>query len=352
MAALGDRRRWRTKLAVAILVLAAALSPVSLAKPAETQIAVVIGGGTVDSAAFRWSSALSGLLSRPAGLPDCEPGEPCGVPGVVASAQTFDDSAALLRALTDGQVAMAVVPAIPLYRAVCKPPKGEQPGRVVALKLLYRQPLYIVVRPGPKVIAKPGDWAGKTILTGPAGSDSEALALALIEAYGLQRARIKLQRLPLAQAAAALRTGAAAAGLFIGHVSDATVTELTGKGLSLMSLPDSPERSRLLKALPVLEPSAILEGTFPGVAATSTVAQAVVWAAGPGLPAGLAGKLVVAESEPRIVARLEERVEPALAIPEAVAFKNLPAPAADGVAQFAVAAHRPINRVPCLSEGR
>jgi TRAP-type uncharacterized transport system substrate-binding protein len=352
VAALGDRWRWRAKLAGAILVLAAAPAPASLAKPAEPPIVVVIGGGSVDSAAFRWSSALSELLSRPPGLPDCDPGELCGVPGVVASAQTFDDSTAILKALSDGQIAMAVIPAIPLYRATCKPPRNGPPARLTVLKLLYRQPLYIVVRAGPKPIAKPSDWAGKTIVSGIAGSDSEALALALIEAYGLQRAKIRLLRLPITQAATALKTGAAAAGLFIGHVSDATVADLTGKGLALMSLPDTPERSRLLKLLPVLEPSAIVEGTFPGVAATSTVAQPVAWAAGPGLPEGLAGRLVAAESEPRIVARLEERVEPAPAIPEAVAFMNLPAPAADGVTLFAVAAHKPINKVPCASEAR
>jgi TRAP-type uncharacterized transport system substrate-binding protein len=314
-------------------------------------IPMTIGGGTVDSTAFRWASALSQVLSRPPGLPDCDPGTACGVANVVASAQSYDDSRLLLKALIDGQVSTAVLPAIPVFETLCRPGKGPVPALSI-LKQLYRQPLYIVVRAGPKAIARPAEWAGKTIVTGPAGSDSDILTNALIDAYAVPRARLKLSKLPIAQAVAAVKNGPAAAGVFIGHIYDLAITDLTGHGFTLMSLPQSPERDRLLRALPVLEESAIAPGTFPGVTAISTVAQPVSWVAGPALDVGLTEKMVRAVSEPHNLALLEGGVQPVPVIPEALAFRRLPGPPASGARTFALSAKLPVDSVVCPAPAR
>jgi TRAP-type uncharacterized transport system substrate-binding protein len=322
-------------------------APAVAAKPPpQPAIPIAIGGGTADSAAFRWSSALSEILSRPPGLPDCDPGAPCGVPGVIASAQTYDDSAALLTALLDGRIATAIVPAIPIHDAVCPPGKG-QPAPLTILKLLYRQPLYIVVRAGPKPVARPAEWAGKGVAVGPAGSDSDRIATALLDAYGVRRTKVRLLRLPPAQAVAALKAGTVPVALFIGHVFDSAIADLVGYGFTLMPLPQSPERDRLLKALPVLEPSAIPPGVLPGLAATSAVAQPVAWVAGSTLNPALARKLISAVSEPRNLARIEERVDPVPPVPEGEAFQNLPGPPSPGAEAFAQSAHRPLSMVAC-----
>lgn len=351
VAARSDRRNWRAGIAALgriLSVMAWAMPAGALAAKSmpPAAISVTIGGGTVDSAAFRWASALSEILSRPPGLPDCDPGTACGVPNVVASAQTYDDTPSLLKALINGQIATAVVPAIPVFQALCRSGKGSPPSLSI-LKLLYRQPLYIVIRAGPKAIGRPGDWAGKSVVTGPAGSDSETLANAVIDAYGVPRARLKLLKLATTPAVAALKGGAAPVGLFIGHLYDPIVADLVGHGFTLMSLPQSPERDRLLKALPVLEASAIAPGVFPGVTAISTVAQPVPWVAGPVLDAALTEKLVRAVSEPHNLALLEEDVEPVPVVPEGIAYHNLPGPAAPGARAFAQAAKLPIDSVAC-----
>ncbi len=161
------------------------------APPQADPIQLSIGGGTPDSAAFRWSSALAETLSRPPGLPECDAGTPCGVPNVVASAQTYDGGQALLKAVIEGTVSTAVLPALPLLRARCALTNG-QTLPVTSLKILYRQPLYIVTGNTPAPVAKPKDWAGKTVVVGPAGSDSEILTGALLDAYGVPWRRQRL----------------------------------------------------------------------------------------------------------------------------------------------------------------
>jgi hypothetical protein len=321
------------------------------ASPPQVQtVQLSIGGGTVDSAAYRWSSALAEVLSRPPGLPECDAAGPCGVPGVIAGAQTYDSGQELAGALSDSRIATAIIPSLPLFRLRCDVPKGRNAPAIVALKVLYRQPLYLVVRGGTGAIAKPADWAKKTVAVGPAGSDSEVLTLALLDAYKLPRARVKLVRAPAATQVDALRNGTAHVGVFLGHVFDRQVGELVAKGFTLMSLPDTPERMRLLQALPVFEASAIPPGTFPGMPAISNLAQPVVWAAGPNLDAKLAERLVTAMSEPHNRTRIAELIDPVKAVPEGVAFSHLPAPLSEGARRFALSQNLPIDVVNCPSE--
>lgn len=342
------RRTFGAGTAIAV-ALAAASAPAASPPPAPT-VQLSIGGGSVDSAAYRWSSALAEVLSRPPGLPECDPGGPCGVAGVIAGAQTYDTARDLLGALTDNRVATAVIPALSLYRLRCDTPKGRSAPAITALKVLYRQPLYLLVRGGTGAITKPADWARKTVAIGPAGSDSEVLTLALLDAYKVPRAKVKLVRLPAATQVDAMRNGTANIGVFLGHVFDRQVGDLIAGGFTLMSLPDTPERVKLLQNLAVFEPSAIPPDSFPGLPAISNLAQPVLWAAGAGLDAKLAEKLVQGMSEPHNRDRIAELIEPVKAVPEGVAFSHLPIPLSEGARAFALAENQPIDVVNCPSE--
>lgn len=345
MTAQNSRRALGACAAAGALILSAASA---FAAPVQTQtIQLSIGGGPVDSAAFRWSSALAETLSRPPGLPECEPAAPCGLAGVVAGAQTYDSSKSLLEALADGKVATGVIPAIPLMRARCDAPKGQAAPAISVLKILYRHPLYLLVRGGMPAIAKPADWVGKTIVVGPAGSDSETIALAMIDAYRIPKAKVKLLRLAPTAAFAALRDGSASAGIFMGHVFDIPVGDFISRGFTLMSLPDSPERTRLMQALPALEASAIPPGTYPGLPAISTVAQPVAWAAGPGLDPKLEERLIATISDAPNQSRIADLTDPIAAIPDGEAFVRLPVQASAGALHFALSKKLRVEMIAC-----
>lgn len=338
----GGRRKTCAGAIGSVLLLAASAA----AAPPPEPTFVSIGGGAADSAAFRWSAALAQVLSRPPGLPKCDAGTACGVPGIVASAQTYDQPAALLKALADGSVATGILPARGLFEARCAPAKGDPPPAIRVLKTVYRQPVQLVVSVAAPIRA-PKDLAGKTIVAGERGSDSEAVASALLDAYGLSR-KVKLLRQPPAQAIASLRSGAAHAAIFVGHTADTPLGDLVGQGgFTLLSLADTPERQRLLRALPVFEADAIAPGTYLNLPAISTLAQPVLWVAGAALDPSLPEKLVAAISEPHNAARLAELVEPVSPVPEGEAFQRLPVPAADGAAHFAAAAHLPLDLIDC-----
>jgi len=153
----------------------------------------------------------------------------------------------------------------------------------------------------------------------------------------------------ISQSEQAMRKATANVGVFLGHVFDAQVGELIGKGFTLMSLPDTPERARLLQALPVFEPSAIPPDAFPGLPAISNLAQPVVWAAAPNLDARLAENMVTALSEPHNENRVSKLVDSARPVPEGVAFSHLPVPLSEGARRFALSKHMPIDVVNCLS---
>lgn len=342
------RRTFGAGTAIAVL-LTAVSAPAASPPPVQT-VQLSIGGGSVDSAAYRWSSALAEVLSRPPGLPECDPGGPCGVPGVIAGAQTYDTTQDLLAALSENRISTAVIPALSLFRQRCDAPKGRSAPAISALKVLYRQPLYLVVRGGTSAIAKPADWIRKTVAIGPAGSDSEVLTLALLDAYKVARPKVKLVRLSAATQIDAMRNGTANVGVFLGHVFDRQVGDLVARGFTLMSLPDTPERTKLLQNLAVFEPSAIPPDTFPGLPAISNLAQPVLWAAGPGLDGKLAEKLVIGMSEPHNRNRIAELIQPVKAVPEGVAFSHLPVPLSEGARALALAENQPIDVVSCPSE--
>ncbi len=348
------RRAWKRAAVACVSLCAVALTAIASQAAAPLPVGPIqlsIGGGTPDSAAFRWSSALAETLSRPPGLPECDAGTPCGVPNVVASAQTYDDRQALLKAVTEGTVTTAVLPALPLLRARCASTKGQN-LQITALKILYRQPLYIVTGNTPAAIAKPKDWVGKAVVVGPAGSDTDILTTALLDAYDVPQKKVKLQRLAPEAAFTALKNGSAAVGVFLGHAFDSGIGDLLARGFRLMSLPDSPERTKLMRAEPVLEPSAIPPGTYPGLPAISILAQPMTWVAGPGLDANLARALVAAASEAHNQARLTELVAPLPTMPEAEAFQRLPVPPSDGAIAAANAASTPVDMIGCPSPKR
>jgi TRAP-type uncharacterized transport system substrate-binding protein len=190
------------------------------------------------------------------------------------------------------------------------------------------------------------------VVVGPSGSDTDIVTDALLDAYGVSQKKVKLQRLPPSAAFAALKSGAATVGVFMGHAYDAGVGDLIARGFKLMSLPDSPERARLIQALPVLEPSAVPPGTYPGLPAVSILAQPVSWVAGPALNPQLAAALVAGASEAHNQTRLAELMEPLPIIPEAQAFGRFPVPPADGAKAVAAAESAPVGVIDCLQPKR
>jgi TRAP transporter TAXI family solute receptor len=313
----------------------------------QEPIFISIGGGAVDSAAFRWSSALAQILSRPPGLPNCEAGVPCGIPGVIAGAQTYDHPDALLSAIAEGRVATGILSAMRILDARCAAPKSQPPAPIRVLKALYRQPLQLVV-PSSSPIRTAKDLSGATVAVDERGSDSDIATTALLDAYGPYKRKVKIVRLPPGQAAAAMKNGAAQAAIFVGHSADGPIGELIGGGgFTLLAMPDSPERRRMLRALPVFEPDAVPGGTYPSLPTVATVSERAFWVAGPALDSAAAEELVANESASRNAARLAELVDPISPVADGEAFSRLPAQPAEGAQRFAAKARLPVDVVDC-----
>ena len=288
---------------------------------------------------------MAQILSRPPGLPACDPDSACGVPGVIAGAQTYDHADALVKAVADGGVATGILPAIDVFRARCVAAPGAATVRVI--RVLYRQPIQIVIK-ADAGIAKPGDLAGKKLAIGEPGTNAAVVAQALFDAYGVPRAKLSLQPMGSAAALAALEKGEVAAAILVGHSFDVPLGHLmSAGGFTLLSLPDSAERQKLQRELQVFSDDAIPLGAYPGVPATSTLSQPVLWVAKPGFDSVFAEKLVADISEPRNLAHLAELVEPVAGVPEGEAFSRLPALLTEGLQRFADMRHLPVDVLEC-----
>lgn len=83
--------------------------PTALAS--DRLVRLLIGSGVSTGAGFALAGALATAISSPPGLPACRR-EPCGIPGLVASAQSFSSEDAAVAALLAGRIGAALVSAV------------------------------------------------------------------------------------------------------------------------------------------------------------------------------------------------------------------------------------------------
>jgi uncharacterized protein len=238
-----------------------------------------IGTGATGGTYYPIGAVLANAISNPPGSRPCDRGGACGVPGLIATAQTTQGSVQNLEelmlarfdsALTQADVAYWAYRAEGIYQGK-KPFEGL---RLIAT--LYPETMHLVVRRD-SGIAVVGDLKGKRASLGEAGSGTLVHARLALEAHGLAPEDLDSVYLRIGESADGLRQGKLDAFFFTGGVPLAAIAALAGATeialVPIAGVPTEPLRRRF----PFFSAARISGAEYKGVVDTPTLAVSTLW---------------------------------------------------------------------------
>ncbi len=243
-----------------------------------------IGTGSTAGTYFPIGSLIAGVISNPPGSRSCEDGGSCGVPGLIAVAQTTSGSVQNVEGVADGSLESGLAQSDVIYWAYTGTGPFRNKKKLKTLRVvanLYPESIHLVVRKGAG-IAKVGDLRGKRVSLDVRGSGTRVDALSLLAAYGLKQKDIKAVAMPPGRAATMLEDGKLDAFVFIGGYPAAGISDLASRDLIDLLPLTGPNAERLRKRVRFFATDVIPAGTYEGIGEIRTLsvnAQLVVSAA-------------------------------------------------------------------------
>ncbi len=233
---------------------------------AQEMIFFRIGTGGAGGTYFPIGGIIANAISNPPGSRACDKGGNCGVPGLVAMAQSTNASAHNVNAIQAGQMEAGLSGAATLhfaYNGIGKFEGNAKPDlRVIAN--LYPEDLHLVLPKGAS-LANVGDLKGKRVGIAQAGSGTQIAVELILGDHGVNRDNIDEAELNNSQSAERLADGQLDAYFYAAGTPVAAMIQLDNtKGMELYSFTDE-EVSMANKTVPYYIPSKIPAGTYPGV---------------------------------------------------------------------------------------
>lgn len=247
---------------------AAALSGMLLAGAASAQEMTFfrIGTGGAGGTYFPIGGIIANAISNPPGSRACEEGGNCGVPGLVAMAQSTNASAHNVNAVQAGQMEAGLTGAATLnfaYRGA-DVFEGDPKPDVRVIANLFPEDLHLVLPKGAKLDGLK-DLAGKRVGIAQAGSGTQIAVELILAAHGITRDNIEEAELNNSQSAERLADGQLDAYFYAAGTPVAAIIQLDNtKGLEIYSWTEE-ELKTGNDAVPYYIRSKIPAGTYPGV---------------------------------------------------------------------------------------
>lgn len=296
-----DRRALARRLLAALVG-----APLALRASAQETRFFRIATGPVGGSAYALGGLLAETVSSPPGTPPCEQGGSCGVPGLVALAQSSAGSLANLDLLAAGRAESALVLADLAEAAHAgrdEPVRSALAGQLRALAKLLAASVHLLVRPEVP-IGGLADLAGRRVGFEEIGSGTLALTRRLLEGAGIGEADFEpafLARTPMIKAMAA---GALDALLLIGVWPLPAVEELVRDWGARLLPVRGPSVDALIREFPYLGYDLIPFGAYPGQPAVETLGVPLLWLVRAELDVELAEAIAAALWRPENRARL------------------------------------------------
>ena len=238
-----------------------------------------IGTGPTTGNYFTIGGIIANAISNPAGSRPCDKGGSCGVPGLIAIAQTTQGSVQNVELIADKTLESGLCQCDVAYWAYSGTGmySGGKPfDGLRAIANLYQESLHIVVRADSAIHAI-ADLRDKRISLGGRGSGTRATAVLVLGVYGVGERKFAGQQLTIEKACAQLRDGAIDAIFFVGGPPVPAVAELA-QTTPLRLLPVAgDEASTLRSTYPFLTIDIIPENSYGPNPATVTVGIGTYW---------------------------------------------------------------------------
>jgi TRAP transporter TAXI family solute receptor len=225
-----------------------------------------IGTGGAGGTYFPIGGIIANAISNPPGSRPCEEGGNCGVPGLVAMAQSTNASAHNVNAVQAGQMEAGLTGAATLhfaYKGIGVFEGNQKPDlRIIAN--LFPEDLHLVLPKGATLNGL-SDLRGKRVGIAQAGSGTQIAVELILAAHGITRDDIEEAELNNTQSAERLADGQLDAYFYAAGTPVAAMIQLDNtKGMELYNWTDA-ELKAGNEAVPYYIKSKIPSGTYPGV---------------------------------------------------------------------------------------
>lgn len=256
-----------------------ALPTAAFARESQALTFFRIGTGPPAETLYSLGTAISAGISRPPGSSPCDEGGVCGVPGLIAVAQSRAGSIPNIQDLITGELESALVYADIAYWAYKSGGPfldgiGVPDLRVIAN--LIPVSLHGVVR-ADSGIQSVRDLKGKVVSIGSGGSGTGRIVEVLLRLNGLSKEDIHPVSLAPGPAADRLISGEIDAFFDMGAAPVDAIDELTEEA-DIKLLPIDPASVEKLKLFfPFLDKGRIEAGVYPGTEAVETAKLGVQW---------------------------------------------------------------------------
>lgn len=238
-----------------------------------------IATDATSSSLFAIGAAIAAGISNPPGSRACDVGGSCGVPGLIAVAQSTHGGMENLDLLEQGRVDSAFVQADLLYWAYhgTGPYTGrERMADLRVIASLLPLALHVVVR-NDAAFHDIRELAGHRVSLGPEGSGSRVNARTVLMAYGLSEDQIEPAFLNPGSAMDALAAGEIDAAIITGAYPVPAIESLARQtAIRLLPISGVPGEE-LASFYPFFSDGEIPSGTYAGVEAVPTVSVEVQW---------------------------------------------------------------------------
>ncbi len=286
------RRDLITRLAAAGLLSAAPAAPgrAGSARAAAADLSFFrIGTGSTGGTYFPIGSLLASAISNPPGSRDCARGGSCGVPGLIAVAQSTEGSVANVEAIENGTLESALCQADVAFWAYHG--EGVFAGRTPLTKLralanLYPEAIQLVVR-ADAGIRSVADLAGKRISVDREGSGTLVDTRLVLQAYGLAVEDLEARFLSSGAAVEQMRQGELDGLFLVAGTPTAAIAGLAeSTAIQLVPIVGA-QAETIEQSWPFFNHTTIPAGTYRGVAATRTLSVGAQWLVSADLPDAL-----------------------------------------------------------------
>jgi TRAP transporter TAXI family solute receptor len=238
-----------------------------------------IGTGGPQGTYFPIGGIIAGAISNPPGSRACDEGGSCGVPGLLATAQSSNGSVDNVNAIGEGRIESGFCQADVAFWALNGASMFAETGPIANLRAiarLYRESVHLVARAGAG-IARIEDLAGKRVALGEEGSGTLVDARSILAAFGIDEATFEPVLLKPEKASTALIDDQIDAFFIIAGYPTAAVRDLAETiAISLVPIAGA-ALDELLRQQPFFTRDFVSFGVYDGVNTTETLSVGALW---------------------------------------------------------------------------
>jgi len=240
-----------------------------------------IVSGSAGGNYFPMAGVLANAISSPPGSRPCDKGGPCGVPGLIAIAQSANGSVANVNAIQSGTSESGLAQSDVAYWGYNG--TGVFEGKKKLDKLRFMASLYPehihVVLPKNSTVQKLEDLKGKKIGVGLPASGAQVGALLILNAVGLEKNKnFQAEELNTSQSAERIQDGQLDAFLTVTGAPSSGIAQLASiAGMRLLSIPKDVQ-DKVIEQAPFYFSSPIPANAYDGQDyEVSTLAVGAQW---------------------------------------------------------------------------